>query len=87
MGTLYSSVIKDHYRHPRRYGRIQSPDAAFEDVNPLCGDRVRIELRLSDGFVADARFTGDLHHLHYRVNRRQHVRERLGKPAVRNQDG
>lgn len=59
MGTLYSSVIKDHYRHPRRYGRIPSPDAAFEDVNPLCGDRVRIELRLSDGFVADARFTGD----------------------------
>jgi nitrogen fixation NifU-like protein len=38
---------------------MPSPDAAFEDVNPLCGDRVRIELRLSNGTVADARFTGD----------------------------
>lgn len=59
MGTLYSSVIKDHYRNPRRRGRIPSPDAACEDVNPLCGDRVRIEVRVSDGIVTDARFTSD----------------------------
>jgi nitrogen fixation NifU-like protein len=57
--SLYSSVIRERYRKPRRFGGIPNPDAAFEEVNPLCGDRVRMELRLSDGRVAEARFTGD----------------------------
>lgn len=59
MGVLYSSVIRDRYRHPRRYGELPDPDAVFEDVNPLCGDRIRMTLRFSDGTVAEARFTGD----------------------------
>ena len=56
---LYSSVIRDRFRHPRFRGGVADPDATFEDVNPLCGDRIRIECRLADGRVADARFTGD----------------------------
>jgi len=57
--ALYSSVIRERFRHPRFRGTIHEPDAAFEDVNPLCGDRIRIECRLADGRVTDARFTGD----------------------------
>ena len=57
--ALYSSVIRDRFRHPRFRGGVADPDATFEDVNPLCGDRIRIECRLADGRVADARFTGD----------------------------
>jgi nitrogen fixation NifU-like protein len=56
---LYSPVIRERFRHPRFFGELDTPDAVFEDVNPLCGDRVRIELRLADGSIADARFKGD----------------------------
>lgn len=56
---LYSPVIRDRFRTPRFFGELDSADAVFEDVNPLCGDRVRIQLRLRDETVADARFKGD----------------------------
>lgn len=56
---LYSSVIRERFRHPRFFGELAGPDAVFEDVNPLCGDRVRIQLRLDDGRIADGRFKGD----------------------------
>ena len=57
--ALYSSVIRERFRHPRFRGTVPDPDASFEDVNPLCGDRIRIECRLTGGRVAEARFTGD----------------------------
>ena len=56
---LYSSVIGERFRHPRFFGDLDNPDAVFEDVNPLCGDRVRMQLRLANGGIADARFKGD----------------------------
>ena len=56
---LYSSVIRERFRHPRFFGDLDNPDAVFEDVNPLCGDRVRMQLRLANGGIADARFKGD----------------------------
>ena len=57
---LYSSVIHERFRRPRFKGELAHPDATFEDVNPLCGDRVRMELRFADGTVAAARFRGDI---------------------------
>jgi nitrogen fixation NifU-like protein len=59
MSSLYSEVILDHFRNPRNYGSLPSPDVAYEDVNPLCGDRIRIELEIRDGVVRAARFKGD----------------------------
>ena len=56
---LYSNVIRERFRHPRYRGTLPAADASFEDVNPLCGDRIRIECRIGDGRVLDARFTGD----------------------------
>ncbi|MEK7364139.1 MAG: iron-sulfur cluster assembly scaffold protein [candidate division NC10 bacterium] len=56
---LYSSVISERFRHPRFFGDLADADAIFEDVNPLCGDRVRIQLKLANGGIADARFKGD----------------------------
>jgi nitrogen fixation protein NifU and related proteins len=57
----YSDVVLDHWRHPRNYGSLEAPDFAHEDFNPLCGDRVRIEVVLAeDGTVKEARFRGDL---------------------------
>ena len=57
--ALYSDVIRQRFRQPHFRGRLAAPDAMFEDVNPLCGDRIRMECRLDDGRVAEARFTGD----------------------------
>ena len=56
---VYSNLIRERFRHPRYRGTLEHPDAAFEDVNPLCGDRIRIECRLADGRLADARHRGD----------------------------
>ena len=57
--ALYSDVIRERFRHPRFRGTLSNADVSFEDVNPLCGDRIRIECRLADGRIAEARFTGD----------------------------
>jgi nitrogen fixation NifU-like protein len=59
MVALYSEVILDHFRHPRNYGSLPDADITQEDYNPLCGDRIRIELKLKHTTVEDARFKGD----------------------------
>jgi nitrogen fixation NifU-like protein len=57
--ALYSDVIRERFRRPRFRGAVPAPDVSFEDVNPLCGDRIRIEGRIADGRLAEARFAGD----------------------------
>ncbi len=58
MSTLYTEIIQDAYRHPRRRGSLDHATHHFEDENPLCGDTLSIELRVEDGRVVDARFDG-----------------------------
>jgi nitrogen fixation NifU-like protein len=57
--VVYSSVIRERFRAPRYRGTLPEPSAAFEDVNPLCGDRIRIECRIAGGKITDARHRGD----------------------------
>ena len=57
--SLYSEVLLDHFRHPRNYGSLDDPDISQENFNPLCGDRIRIELKLDGRVVKEARFKGD----------------------------
>lgn len=67
MPALYSDILLDHFRHPRNYGDMAAPDISHESFNPLCGDRIRIEVRLEEATVAEpekriveeARFKGD----------------------------
>ena len=59
MPTLYSDILLDHFRHPRNYGSLAAPDISNEQFNPLCGDRIRIELKLDQSIVSEARFKGD----------------------------
>ena len=59
MAALYSEIILDHFRHPRNYGTLPTPDITYEDFNPLCGDRIKIDLNLKHTVVAEARFRGD----------------------------
>lgn len=53
------AIVLEHFRRPRNRGRLDRPDASVEGANPLCGDRVRVELRAEHGTIADARFTAD----------------------------
>ena len=59
MGTMYSETLLDHFRHPRNRGTLPAADITHEGVNPLCGDRLRIEVKLAAGRVESARFRGD----------------------------
>lgn len=59
MPELYSDILLDHFRHPRNYGDLTAPDISYEDFNPLCGDRIRIEVRVNNSIVEEARFKGD----------------------------
>jgi nitrogen fixation protein NifU and related proteins len=56
---LYSDVIRERWRRPRFRGELPDATASAEDVNPLCGDRVRMMVRVHDGQIAAARFAGD----------------------------
>ena len=59
MPALYSDILLDHFRHPRNYGSLVSPDISNEQFNPLCGDRIRLELKLEHATVTEVRFKGD----------------------------
>ena len=55
---IYRENILDHYRNPRNRGTLDAPDVSYEDANPLCGDRIRMDFRLRDGRIEQVRFTG-----------------------------
>jgi nitrogen fixation NifU-like protein len=59
--SIYTPTILEHAKHPRKLGRIVAPDASFEEVNPLCGDRIRVELRFDEnGIVREVGFSGEM---------------------------
>ena len=59
MRALYSELLLDHFRNPRNFGSLPAPDITYEGFNPLCGDRIRIELKLRGDTVQAAGFLGD----------------------------
>lgn len=59
MPVLYSDTLLDHFRHPRNYGDLPAADITYESFNPVCGDRIRIALKLKRTIVEDVRFKGD----------------------------
>jgi len=80
--SLYSDVIRERFRNPRFRGTLPDADTVFEDVNPLCGDRIRIECRLADGKIAEARFTGDCCAI-AAASADVLIEQMLGQPAAR----
>ena len=59
MDALYREQILDHYKHPHNFGELDDADLEFEDMNPLCGDELRVQLRTDDeGRIEDVRFSG-----------------------------
>jgi nitrogen fixation NifU-like protein len=58
MSEMYTERLLDHYRHPHNKGHLESANLAAEEYNPLCGDRVRIEARVEEEYIIEARFDG-----------------------------
>jgi nitrogen fixation NifU-like protein len=57
-GELYQSVILDHNRAPRNYRPMPEASGEAEGYNPLCGDQLKVWLKLEDGRIADVSFQG-----------------------------
>ncbi len=55
---LYREVILDHNRRPRNFGELEDADRVVEGVNPLCGDRMTLYVKLNGDTVQDIRFKG-----------------------------
>src|SRR5690606_20294927 len=55
---LYREVILDHNRSPRNFGEIDGADRVVEGVNPLCGDRLTLYLKLDENRIDDIKFKG-----------------------------
>lgn len=59
MDDLYREVIIDRYKNPLYRGELDPHDYTYEDENPLCGDRIRIDVRVDEtDKVVEAAFSG-----------------------------
>ena len=56
--ALYQEVILDHYKRPRNFGPLAEADHTAEGYNPLCGDQVKVSVRIEGDRVVDAHFEG-----------------------------
>lgn len=53
---MYNDKVLDHFFHPRNVGEIENPDGVGQVGNPVCGDVMRITLRIKDGRIEDIKF-------------------------------
>jgi nitrogen fixation NifU-like protein len=55
---LYREQILDHSKRPRNKGTLDPADFSYQDTNPLCGDEIRVDVRLDGDRVGDIKFSG-----------------------------
>ncbi|MBA2468901.1 MAG: SUF system NifU family Fe-S cluster assembly protein [Chloroflexia bacterium] len=56
--SIYREIILEHYKNPSNKGTLDPNDFTYEDVNPLCGDEIRIDVRVKDDRVSEIKFSG-----------------------------
>ena len=56
---IYKEIILDHYRNPRNKGNLSNAEISAQDNNPVCGDRLSIDIKLEDNVVSDIKFDGE----------------------------
>jgi nitrogen fixation NifU-like protein len=60
MDDLYREIIVEHYKNPGFRGELDPNDYSFEDENPVCGDHIRVDIRVdATGKVTEALFSGE----------------------------
>jgi len=52
----YSPIVLDHFNNPRNAGELEDPDGIGVRTNPVCGDTMRLMIRVADGRIAEARW-------------------------------
>jgi nitrogen fixation NifU-like protein len=55
---LYQQVILDHCRQPRNFRELSAPTCSAQGHNPLCGDQLRLFLRIEEGYIREISFVG-----------------------------
>ncbi len=55
---LYRELILDHSRKPRHFGRLNDATHTADGINPLCGDKLRLYLKIDDGRIESSSFEG-----------------------------
>ncbi|MGW8265243.1 MAG: Fe-S cluster assembly sulfur transfer protein SufU [Longimicrobiales bacterium] len=58
LSSLYQQLILDHYRKPRNRGELPEKTVEIHMANPVCGDEIRLQLRIEDDRIVDARHVG-----------------------------
>lgn len=59
MQDLYRELVLDHSRNPRHFGRLDGATHTADGINPLCGDKLRLYLRVNDsGEIESSSFEG-----------------------------
>jgi nitrogen fixation NifU-like protein len=56
--SIYREIILEHSKNPSHFGTLDPNDYSFEDLNPLCGDEVRIDVRVDGDRVKEIAFSG-----------------------------
>lgn len=56
--NIYEEDILDHYENPSNYGTLENPDISYEEDNPLCGDKIQMDLTVKDGVIVDVGWRG-----------------------------
>jgi nitrogen fixation NifU-like protein len=58
LNSLYQQLILEHYRNPRNKAELEEKTVEIHLANPVCGDEIRLQLRIEDDRIADAKFVG-----------------------------
>ena len=58
LNSLYQQLILEHYRNPRNKAEMQEKTVEVHLANPVCGDEIRLQLRIEDDHIAEAKFVG-----------------------------
>ena len=58
LNSLYQQLILEHYRSPRNKAELTDKSVEVHMRNPVCGDEIRLQLRIEDDRIADVKFLG-----------------------------
>ncbi|MAR45050.1 MAG: SUF system NifU family Fe-S cluster assembly protein [Gemmatimonadetes bacterium] len=58
LSSLYQQLILEHYRNPRNKGELEEKTVEIHMANPVCGDEIRLQLRIEGNRIEDVKFLG-----------------------------
>ena len=58
LNSLYQQLILEHYRNPRNKAELKEKTVEIHMANPVCGDEIRLQLRIEDDAIVEAKFLG-----------------------------